>query len=35
MPEENSWSFIGGHYMNQLWLKIKSDLSYPTDSRSR
>ena len=31
IPEDTSWSFIGAHYMDQLWRTIRSDFSYPTD----
>jgi hypothetical protein len=31
IPDDSSWGFIAAHYMNQLWITIKTDLSYPTD----
>jgi len=31
IPEDSSWSFIGAHYMDQLWRTFKTDLSYPVD----
>ena len=31
IPADTSWSFIGAHYMDQLWHTISEDLSYPTD----
>jgi hypothetical protein len=31
IPDQNSWSFIGAHYMDQLWRTIKTDLTYPVD----
>jgi hypothetical protein len=31
IPEQNSWSFIAAHYMDQLWRTIQTDLTYPVD----
>jgi hypothetical protein len=31
IPDDSSWSFIGAHYMDQLWRTFKTDLSYPVD----
>jgi hypothetical protein len=31
IPDDSSWGFVAAHYMSQLWITIKKDLSYPTD----
>jgi hypothetical protein len=31
IPQDNSWSFIAAHYMDQLWRTIKTDFTYPVD----
>jgi hypothetical protein len=31
IPADSSWGFVGGHYMDQLWRTISTDLAYPTD----
>jgi hypothetical protein len=31
IPDDSSWGFIATHYMDQFWITLKADLSYPTD----
>lgn len=31
IPDESSWSFVAGGYLDQLWRTISTDLGYPAD----
>ena len=31
IPGDTSWGFITRNYMDQLWITVKTDLTYPTD----
>jgi hypothetical protein len=31
VPEDDSWSFVAGGYLDQLWRTVSTDLTYPVD----